>query len=444
MADISRALTNRLRSRSEPVTGTGQTSAELHPLTLRFGDRALEAEFRERSYRLNVNNVRLAYLLAAGLWILWGFLIRDYLGDYLAFDLSVRYGFQIPLSVFGLAFSRTRYFRRFMPETSTVLLFLTGITWIGYVAVVRAMPADYGYVGVILIMTFGFTLLRLPFLLSGSASALLILLYVFIGMSTQGLGAATATIATFYLLSFWVLGLIAAYGLDRSARLLFLRERQLDTERVRSDALLLNVLPQAIVERLKATGQEAGTSRIAEGIDEVTVLFADAVGFTPEAVRTPPEALVGALDELFSRFDGFVERLGLEKIKTVGDNYFVVGGAPTPLADHAGAVAEMAISIQDAVRDQRWPSGEPIRMRIGIATGPVVAGVIGRRKFAYDMWGDTVNLASRLESQGEPGRILVSEETAKRLEGRFWLSPVTVLDLKGRGPTRARFLLGRL
>jgi class 3 adenylate cyclase len=443
MVGIPRAVTNLRRSRPEAVPGSGQPSAELHPLTLRFGDRALEAEYRDRSYRLDINNVRLAYLLAAGLWVMWGFLIRDYLGDYLAFDLAVRYGFQIPLSVFGLAFSTTRYFRRFMQETSAVLLFLTGVAWIGYVTVVRAMPADYGYVGVILIMTFGFALLRLPFLLSGSTSALLIFLYALIGMSTQGLGPATATIATFYLISFWVLGLIAAYGLDRSARLLFLRERQLDSERQRSDTLLLNVLPQAIVERLKATGQEAGTSRIAEAVDDVTVLFADAVGFTSEAVRTPPDTLVGALDELFSTFDRLVERLGLEKIKTGGDNYFVVGGAPTPHPDHPAAVAEMAISMQDAVRDLRWPSGDPVRLRIGVATGPVVAGVIGRRKFTYDLWGDTVNLASRLESQGEPGRVLVSEETAKRLEGRFWLAPMTVIDLKGRGPTRARFLLGR-
>jgi len=138
MVGIPRAVTNLRRSRPEAVPGSGQPRAELHPLTLRFGDRALEAEYRDRSYRLDINNVRLAYLLAAGLWVMWGFLIRDYLGDYMAFDLAVRYGFQIPLSVFGLAFSTTRYFRRFMQETSTVLLFLTGVAWIGYVTVVRA------------------------------------------------------------------------------------------------------------------------------------------------------------------------------------------------------------------------------------------------------------------------------------------------------------------
>jgi class 3 adenylate cyclase len=150
------------------------------------------------------------------------------------------------------------------------------------------------------------------------------------------------------------------------------------------------------------------------------------------------------LDEVFTRFDALADRVGMEKIKTVGDAYMAVAGAPEPRPDHAVAAAEMGLAIVEAMRDERWPGGEPIEVRVGIATGPVVAGVIGRRRFAYDLWGDTVNLASRLESNGTPGRILVSEATVAALRDRYRFSDVCLLDLKGKGPTRARFLEGRV
>jgi adenylate cyclase len=166
-------------------------------------------------------------------------------------------------------------------------------------------------------------------------------------------------------------------------------------------------------------------------------------GFTFEAERTPPHVLVGALDELFSRFDEFADRLGLEKIKTIGDAYMAVAGAPRPRPDHVAAAAEMALAVKNSIREARWPSGHPIEVRIGIATGPLVAGVIGRGKFAYDLWGDTVNLASRLELHGDPGQILVSETVAQSLSDAFLFSPPGLVDLKGKGPTSVRQLLGR-
>ena len=149
------------------------------------------------------------------------------------------------------------------------------------------------------------------------------------------------------------------------------------------------------------------------------------------------------LDGVFSLFDTLVDRFGMEKIKTVGDAYMAVAGAPEPHPEHAQAAAQMALGIQETMAELRWPSGEPMRVRVGIASGPAVAGVIGHRKFAYDLWGDTVNLASRLESHGTPGRILVSVATAALLDGDYLLSEKQVIDLKGRGPTPARFLLGR-
>jgi len=211
-------------------------------------------------------------------------------------------------------------------------------------------------------------------------------------------------------------------------------------ERERSDRLLLNVLPQAIVDRLK-TEHDGG--RIAEALDEVSVVFADAVGSTQQAARCSPEDFADTLDRLFRRFDDVSDRYGLEKIKTVGDAYMAVAGAPVPIADHAAAAADMALDVLAEAAKVRWPSGDPIQVRVGVATGPAVAGVIGQRKFAYDLWGDTVNLASRLEANGEPGRILVSEAVAKRLADRYEFGPERVVDLKGKGPTPARFLVAR-
>jgi class 3 adenylate cyclase len=235
----------------------------------------------------------------------------------------------------------------------------------------------------------------------------------------------------------------AGYTIERGMRAEFLQRRLIDRERDRSDALLLNILPQAIIDRLKARGEAANHRRLAEAFDEVTVLFADAVGFTEQAGKTPADDLVTALDDLFSRFDALADRYGLEKIKTVGDAYMAVAGAPEPHPDHAEAAADMALTIIEELEDARWPSGDPILVRVGIASGPAVAGVIGQRKFAYDLWGDTVNLASRLQSQGQPGRILASESVVAHLKARYEFGPRLMVELKGKGPTQARFLLSR-
>jgi class 3 adenylate cyclase len=246
-------------------------------------------------------------------------------------------------------------------------------------------------------------------------------------------------LAMLYLVSFGLLGGLAAYRTERFTRDLFLRERQLEQERTRSDGLLLNMLPVAIVEQLKSSSG----GRIAQNFDQVSVFFADAVGSTEQAARSSPEAFADALDELFSHFDEIATRHGLEKIKTIGDAYMAVAGAPTPMADHADAAVGMAADILADAGNIGWPSGDPIVVRGGIATGPAVAGVIGVQRFAYDLWGDTVNLASRLETNAVPGRFLVSESTARELTDRYDFGPSEILEVKGKGPTTVRVLLGR-
>ena len=410
-------------------------------LTLRFRDRDLDRAFRRDYFEHNLWNVRAAHILGSILWVGWGFLLSPFLGEDRATDLAVRYGVLIPILVVGLGTTFLQGYRRWWEAEVVAAMMASSLVWTLYVASVRTMPVDFGYVGAILIIAFSFTLLRLRFVMVVLTGALIIALYALMAMLPGGLTDLQIVLAAFYLVSFYVLGLFASYALERSTRLLFLRERELGAERARSEALLSNTLPRAIIDRLKARGLEEGT-RLAEALDEVTVVFIDAVGFTAQAATTPPDQIAGSLDDLFSWFDALADRFGLEKIKTMGDAYMAVAGAPTPMTDHAAAAAEMALAVLAELEGRTWPLGDPVQVRIGLASGPAVAGVIGRRKFAYDLWGDTVNLAKRLETQAEPGWILVSEALAKNLEGRFAFSPPQLLDLKGMGPTSARFLMG--
>jgi class 3 adenylate cyclase len=214
------------------------------------------------------------------------------------------------------------------------------------------------------------------------------------------------------------------------------QHRLLEVEQEKSERLLLNVLPKPIAERLKS-GEEV----IADGIDEVSVLFADIVGFTPFAEKLLPEDVVKLLNETFSTFDRFADEAGLEKIKTIGDAYMVAGGLPNPRPDHAEAIAKMAIRMRDSVAELAGESG-PMAVRIGIDSGPVVAGVIGRRKFSYDLWGDTVNTASRMESHGVPGKIQVTPRVFERLKGRAEFEERAPVEIKGKGTMSSYFLIG--
>jgi class 3 adenylate cyclase len=214
--------------------------------------------------------------------------------------------------------------------------------------------------------------------------------------------------------------------------------RALRLEQEKSERLLLNVLPASIAARLKQT-----EGVIADGFPDVTVLFADIVDFTRRSERIAPEQVVQALNDLFSVFDQHARQRGLEKIKTVGDAYMVAGGLPDPRPDHAHAVAEMAMAMRDEVARRTDPGGQPLAVRIGIDTGPVVAGVIGTSKFSYDLWGDTVNTASRMESQGVAGCIQVTARTYERLRDGYRFERRGPIFVKGKGEIVTYFLVGR-
>jgi class 3 adenylate cyclase len=215
-------------------------------------------------------------------------------------------------------------------------------------------------------------------------------------------------------------------------------EDEADRERGRAEQLLLNILPMTIAQRLRR-----GEGLIADHYTEATVLFADIVDFTRLSANIAPEAVVSYLNVIFSEFDQLAQDLDLEKIKTIGDAYMVVGGVPTPREDHTEAVVEMALAMLEACNRLSQGTEMPFTMRIGINTGPVVAGVIGIKKFIYDLWGDTVNLASRMESHGVTGEIQVTDAVYQRMHEKYLFEPRGKIEIKGRGPQKTYFLKGR-
>ena len=230
-----------------------------------------------------------------------------------------------------------------------------------------------------------------------------------------------------------VFTLLAVFAAQRRKALAALREEQAKAER-----LLLNVLPPAIAERLKVE-----TQTIADQFSSASILFADVVDFTPLAERLPPTEVVGVLDHLFSHFDGLAERHGLEKIKTIGDCYMVAAGVPSPRPDHARALALMALDMQSAMGSVGEVGHLGLGLRVGINSGPVVAGVIGRKRFLYDLWGDAVNTASRMESHGTSGRIQITSATKELLDDEFVFEPRGPILVKGKGEMEAWYLVGR-
>jgi PAS domain S-box-containing protein len=216
-------------------------------------------------------------------------------------------------------------------------------------------------------------------------------------------------------------------------------ETELRHHRRQAERLLINILPYQIAHRLKSHQQT-----IADSFDDVTVLFADLVDFTAASSQVPARELVSLLNDIFSAFDQLAENYGLEKIKTIGDAYMAAAGLPTQRRDHADAAASMALEMQRTVGQFTRSDGSPFQLRIGINTGAVVAGVIGIKKFSYDLWGDTVNIASRMESTGEAGLIQVTQSTYNRLEPRFRFQPRGRVLVKGRGEMMTYWLIGRV
>lgn len=261
----------------------------------------------------------------------------------------------------------------------------------------------------------------------------------------EGRHLPSTVIVTFFILNIGGVS-VSAYLLlhyfvrerERAKAALDEKHRLLVAEQERSERLLLNILPGPVAQRLKEND-----GIIADRLPEVSVLFADIVGFTQIAQRVSADQVVELLNNLFSAFDRLVERHGVEKIKTIGDSYMAAAGVPTPRVDHARAIAEMALDMREVVLGHADDSGKPLAVRIGIDTGPVVAGVIGRKKFIYDLWGEAVNTASRMESSGLPGQIQVTDRTYQQLRHLYLFQERASVRVKGMGEMTTYLLCGR-
>jgi adenylate cyclase len=359
----------------------------------------------------------------------------------------IRYGMICPIYSLVLYLSFLPKFQRSLQRMAGVAHLVGGLGLVLIMAI--ALPTEPGYrlyfLGLIFIIL-GIHFSRLKFVYASSLGWIITVAYVAVALfNVDKLNSENPSFAIgflvgnfFYLAFMNIAGMFVSYMLEVSARSEFLQRRALAYEKRKSESLLFSILPQKIAKRLT---QNRGT--IAQEYPAASILFADIVNFTPLSERLTPTELISLLNDLFSEFDQLVDHYGLEKIKTIGDCYMVAAGVPNPRMDHADSIAELALDMVRYINHFAQQYHYPINLRIGIHSGSVVAGVIGRQKFMYDLWGDTVNTASRMESHGEVGKIQISHETYKMLSSKFLCESQGAIAIKGKGDMETWHLLAK-
>jgi class 3 adenylate cyclase len=421
-------------------------STPLHRLTGTLVDPTLEAEYAREAFALTIQPYRrFTVTLSTVVFLAYGVHDRFVMPAALLHEAwAIRYALALPMLavVVPLVWSRS------FPRLHAPAMLLFGLT---LNAVVMSLGAIVGgEVGALqtsyapLILVLGPFIVRMDVRYEIVFALLTIVLYDAIAYSLGNPSVVTSISINMALVSMGSLGAFAARQMEGQAREGFLQRRTireqleaLEAEKKKSEALLLNVLPASIAERLKAEKRP-----IADGFQEVSVLFADIVGFTKLSERLTPQQLVERLNELFSAFDDLLDRLRLEKIKTIGDAYMVVGGLNGG-KDHALALAELGLDMLARIRELAASRGEDFSVRVGIHTGPVVGGVIGKKKFIYDVWGDTVNVASRMESTGVPGAVQISQVTYAQIRNMYVFEDRGEIEVKGKGPMRTWLIKDR-
>ena len=399
-------------------------------LTLRFADASLERDFQAELARTNAPQLRVGLVTGIALWLVTALLFPA--------TLSVQPGLVVAtcliMAVLNLAGLIATRWAVTLDRQQAIALALNAISALAVLgmAEILGLTETLAAPAILLIAMFAFVALRLRFVFALAAAATYLVGYAVIA---PGHPDPTAILQAFLVTAAIVVGLGATYELERGARAVFAQRRIIEGQaaalaeaQATSERLLLNVLPAQVADRL-ATGETA----IADWFDDATVLFADLVGFTRLAAELEPRATRDLLDRLFTAFDELADRHGLEKIKTIGDAYMVVGGIPEPSADHPARVVAFGLDLLDATALIATEMSLPLDLRIGVHTGPVVAGVVGTRKFSYDLWGDTVNVASRLESFGVAGALQISESTWLRVRDAFEAELRGPVELKGKG-----------
>ena len=409
---------------------------ELHPLTLRFRDNDLEADFQDEEGAAGIAGYRIITGATAILWAIAAFIFP--LETDITFRLAVTAG--ISMAVVGsIAFALSSRLAT-MNHQHAVASALTSAN--GLVLLLLATSGDavegYAVAAILLLFLFGFVS-RTRFVFAVFRTLVIAIGLGIVVFADDRSGALL--LDSFIFVAASIASLVGLRLLERNRRRIWHQrlviEEQtaaIDAERSESDRLLLNVLPLAVSKRLKQ-----GEGPIADDFSSASVLFADIVGFTPMAASMPAREVIALLSGIFSLFDDLVMQRGLEKIKTIGDSYMVVGGLPEPMADHAVRIVDLGKAMLDSMSESL--EFRRLALRIGVHSGPVAGGVIGSQKFAYDVWGNTVNVAARLEKSGVAGRVHVSEETKQLTGDVFAYQPRGTTQLRGVG-AMSTYLLG--
>jgi class 3 adenylate cyclase len=415
-------------------------------ITGAFNDRELEREFQAEHFDLDVKRfTRFSIALSSAGFLAFGLHDAYVLPSVRAEAWAIRYGIFAPVGAAVFAFTLAPAYARFhqLAMLAFGMSLNAVVMWIGAIAPPEGFFIYNGY-GV-LFVTLGPFIARMNVVTQAAYTLLSIGLFVALArfVSHPEMAVAASTAATLGTLG--CIGALLARQLEMQSRQMFLQSKtirkqlaEIDLERAKSEALLLNILPASIAARLKTDG-----GAIADAFADVTVLFADIVGFTQLAERLTPVEVVRRLSELFSAFDDLAEQLGVEKIKTIGDAYMATSGLSQGGGQGAHAMAEMALGMLNRVDEFSGRYSDPLSIRVGLNSGPVVAGVIGKKKFIYDVWGDAVNTASRMESHGTAGRVHVSDETRQRLEGEYLFEARGAIEVKGKGRMNTYYLMGR-
>jgi adenylate cyclase len=417
-----------------------------HPLYGTFVDDALEKTYREESFDASVRRyIRFSVTISVIAFLLYG--VHDAIVIPEAYRAAwlFRFGVFAPIGLFLTWFAlKNRRWQWHQPAMLVLGMGVNGVV-LSIAAIAGTSTGFFIYTGfAVAFLTLGPLLARMNVKAQAAYTLYTIGLYDLLEAFVAHSSTTVRVSLNLTFATLGIIGVLAARQLELIGRLAFLQRRiirdqmeALDVERQRSETLLLNILPRRIAERLKS----APAVTIAERFDQATVLFSDIVGFTELSARLPADEVVRRLDEVFTRFDRIAEELGLEKIKTIGDAYMVAGGVPERRADHAEAVCLMALRMREDLA--ALSAQNALQVRIGVHSGPVIAGVIGRKKFIYDIWGDTVNTASRMESHGLPGEIQVSNATYEATRDVFDYTSRGEIQVKGKGTMTTWLLKGR-
>jgi len=412
---------------------------------LRFADPAEEQAFLAYHAERAVPFIRVGMVASMMGWVI------GHIGIALAMPEVLR---MYNIGVFGVMYPLIAllFFLSFVPYTSRILQTLSMLANVAAGAVIALMTqiasfAPLALSAFILILFIGIVAFRLRVQQTLVLAVLNVALYEAVLLNLFLSDAKSLQQLVMESVVLWIAAgmvLLVAYVIETTTRQSFAQERLIAEqqeiirlEKAKADNLLLNILPESIAALLK---DEPKT--IAQHHEHVSILFADIVNFTPLSAQMPPAETVDLLNNIFSYFDTLAEKYALEKIKTIGDCYMIAAGVPRPRTDHAQALANMALEIQDYASQHKF-SGRQLAFRIGINSGPVVAGVIGHRKFIYDLWGDTVNTASRMESHGVAGSIQVTDATHELIKRDFICEPRGIVNVKGKGEVKVWYVLAK-